>query len=101
MIHIGDYGIDVSDKCYTVGKISNIKVKKDGKETGEEREYLINPSYATSFAFALKCVRKAMHREAIGNTDGDLNAAIEAIQKADTMFESLIKKIKADGVDDE
>lgn len=97
MIRIGDYGIDVSDKCYTVGKVSKITDKK----TGEEKEYLINPSYATSFAFALKCVRKAMHREAIGNTDGDLNAAIEAIQKADAMFESLLKKIKADGVDDE
>lgn len=93
MIKIGDYGIDVSDKCYAVGKISKIKVKKEGKEVGE-RDYLINPSYATSFAFALKCVRKAMHREAIGSTDGDLNAAIEAIKQADAMFESFLEQIE-------
>lgn len=94
MIKIGDYGIDVSDKCYAVGRISKIKVRKAGVETGEERDYLINPSYATSFAFALKCVRKAMHRDAIGNTDGDLNAAIKAIQTADAMFESFLEKIE-------
>lgn len=95
MIHIGDYGIDVSDKCYTVGKVSKITDKK----TGEEKEYLINPSYATSFAFALKCVRKAMHREAIKNTDGDLNAAIEAIKRCDERFERMISKIKLEGIE--
>ena len=90
MIYIDCYGIDVSDKCFTVGKISKITDTK----TGTEKESLITPSYATSFASALKCVRKMMQREAIKNTDGDLNAAINAIRRSDVRFESLIAEFK-------
>lgn len=94
MIRIGDYGIDVSDRCYAVGKVSKIKVKKNKKETGEEKEYLINPSYTTSFTYALKCVQKSMRREAIKNTEGDINAAIDAIKQADERFEQMIEKLE-------
>ena len=92
---IGDYGIDASDKCYAVGRISKLKEKKDGKYTGEEKEYLINPSYVTTFTGALKCIRKDMQRETIKSIDGDLKAAIEAIQKCDERFEQMIAGIDA------
>lgn len=94
MIRIGEYAIEVSDKCYAVGKVSRITVKKTDKETGakteEEKDCIVNPSYATSLASALKCIRKAMHRDALKDMEGDIKTALEAIQRCDEQFEQLL-----------
>lgn len=94
MIRMGEYAIEVSDKCYAVGKVNRITVKKTDKETGikteEEKDYLVNPSYATSLASALKCIRKAMHRDALKSIEGDIKAALDAIQRCDEQFEQLL-----------
>lgn len=92
MIRVGIYGIDASDRCYEVGKVG----KNTDKKTGEEKEYIMNPSYFTSLAGALKHIRKKMHFEAVRNMDGDIQAAIEALGKADEQFGKLISGIEVE-----
>lgn len=93
MIRIGKYGIDASDRCYCVGKLYKITNKK----TGEEIEYISNGRYYGTLKGALSSIRKDMHLEAIMNMNGDLQAAIEALRKADEQFEKLISGIEVEG----
>lgn len=90
MIHVlGKYGIEVGDKCYAAGKIG----KQTDKKTGQEFDYIQNPAYCTSIQSALKAVRKRMQMEALKNTDGELETAINEIRALDERFEKLIEKI--------
>ena len=94
MIHvIGNYGIEVSDKCYAAGKIG--RVKQTNKKTGvtTEVDCIQNPAYCTSFQCAIKAIRKRMQFDALKNADFDLASAIEAMNALDKQFEKLVEKI--------
>ena len=91
MIRIMDkYGIEVSDKCYAVGKIG----KSVNKKTGEETEMLQSPAYCTSVQGALKSLRKRMHLEALKSFEGTLDEAVKKIQNLDDRFGKEMEKIK-------
>lgn len=86
---IGKYGVEVGDKCFTIGKVS----KQTNKNTGETSEVLTNPGYYTSLAGSLEGIRKRMQLEALKDLDGTLEAAVEAVKAVDARFEALIGKI--------
>ena len=92
---IDDWGIDVDDasRCYAVGQI---RKKKDGK-TGKERECLQDPAYTNDFAQALYWLYKRLRRDAIKSTDGDLKAAILAMQASDRRLEDAIRAAGLEG----
>lgn len=90
MIRIMDkYGIEVSEKCYAVGKIG----KSTNKKTGEVTEDLQHPAYCTSIASALKAVRKRLHMDAVKSFDGPLEEAIDKIRAIDDRFNAEVAKI--------
>ena len=95
MIRLGKYGINVSDRCYEVGKIATRTVKKTDKNTNEkidvEEEYLANSGYYTSIESALNATYKRIAADALNNYDGDLKGAIEAIHKRTAEFEKLVR----------
>lgn len=86
---IDNWGIDASERCYEVGKIGKLVVKK----TGEEKEYIMGASYVSSFQEALVFIRKRLRLETIKDIEGDLGAAIEALKRSDERFEEVIKDI--------
>lgn len=91
MIRIMDkYGIEVSDKCYAVGKIS----KSVNKKTGEEAEVIQTPAYCTTIAGALKTLRSRMHLEALKSFEGTLEEAVKKIQGLDDRFGKELEKIQ-------
>lgn len=96
MIRIGPYGINISDRCFEVGKITVRTVKKtdkDTKETAETKEeYLNNPGYYFTMDTALKAVRKRMLIDAIKDYDGDLMDAIALVKACDRDFSRLVKR---------
>ena len=89
---LGKYGINASERCYEVGKIS----KTVDKKTGEEKTIIANAKYVSNLQAALKVIRKAMHLEALKNFEGELQAAIEALERVDKQFEELIKNIETE-----
>lgn len=95
MIRLGKYGINVSDRCFEVGKIATRTIKKTDKNTNEktevEEEVLANSGYYTSLESALNGVYKRITVDALSNYDGDLKGAIEAIHKRTTEFEKLVR----------
>lgn len=86
------YGIEVSDKCYAVGKISNTTDKK----TGKLLEVLQSPSYCTTIEAAVKALRRKLHMDSIKSFDGTLEAAINEIHKRDEMICAALKEAKLD-----
>lgn len=92
---IDDWGIDVDNasSCYMVGRIRKNKDKK----TGEEVECLQGPAYTNDFAQALYWLFKRLRRDAIKSTDGDLKAAIQAIQASDRRLEEAIRAAGLEG----
>ncbi len=91
MIRIMDkYGIEVSDKCYAVGKIG----KSVNKNTKEETEVIQSPAYCTSVEGALKSLRKRMHLEALKSFEGTLEEAVKKIQSLYERFNRELEKIK-------
>lgn len=90
MIRIMDkYGIEVSDKCYAVGKIG----KSVDKKTGKESEILLHPSYCTSVASALNALRKRLHMDVVKSFDGTLEEAVSKINAIDDRFNAELAKI--------
>lgn len=90
MIRVMDkYGIDVSEKCYAVGKIG----KSINKKTGEVTEDLQHPAYCTSISSALSALRKRLHMEAVKSFDGPLEEAIDKIRAIDERFNAEVAKI--------
>ena len=90
MIKVMGYGITASDACYLVGKVT----KSRDKTTGEEKETISNPAYATNFKGALEIVRKKLLLECVRNQDGELVEAIESVKATENQFYSLLEKIK-------
>lgn len=89
MIYIMEkYGIDVSDKCYAVGKIC----KTTDKKTGKQIEVLQSPSYCTTIESAIRALRHKLHMEAIKSFDGTLE---EAVRKIQAMDEKIYAELKA------
>ena len=90
MIKVMGYGIAASDSCYLVGKVT----KSKDKTTGEEKETISNPAYATNFKGALEIVRRKILLEKVRDLDCDLDKAIEAVKATENQFNSLLEKIK-------
>lgn len=90
MIHIMDYGISASDNCFLVGSV----IMRKDKVTGEERETISNPAYATSLKGAFEIIRKKILLEAVRNLDCDLESAVKVIQQKEDEFQVLLNKIK-------
>ena len=91
MIRVLDkYGIEVSDKCFAVGKICTTTDKK----TGRQIEVLQAPSYCTTVEAALKLLRKRLHMEGLKSFDGTLEEAVKRVQAMDDRFNKEMEKIK-------
>lgn len=91
MIRVLDkYGIEVSDRCYAVGKICRTTDKKTGKVV----EVLQAPSYCTSVESAIKSLRKRLHMEGLKSFDGTLDEAVKCVQEMDGRFNKEMEKIK-------
>ena len=90
MIKVMGYGVTASDACYLVGKVT----KSRDKTTGEEKETISNPAYATNFKGALEIVRRKILLEKVRDLDCDLDKAIEAVKATENQFYSLLEKIK-------
>lgn len=95
MIRLGKYGINVSDRCFEVGKIATRTIKKTDKNTNEktevEEEVLANSGYYTSLESALNGVYKRITVDALSNYDGNLQGAIELVRKRTDAFEKLVR----------
>lgn len=87
MIRLGNYGINVSDRCYEVGKIAT----RIDKKTGNSEEILANSGYHTTLESALKAAYRRVTADAIKSYDGDLQGAIELVRKRTDAFEKLVR----------
>lgn len=83
---IDKYVIDSDGRQFVAGKLAS-RVKE-----GQTEEYIKDPMYYPSFALCLHGINRRMRLEAIKNTDGDIEAAIEAIKKADDRLMKVIAK---------
>ena len=81
------YGIEVSEKCYAVGKIRNTT----DKITGQPEEEIQSPAYCTTLEGALQALRRKMHLDAIKPFDGTLEEAVEKIRSLDDRFCAAIE----------
>lgn len=91
MIKVVDkWVIDSDGRQFIGGKLATRKVK-DG-DTYRTEQYIQNPFFYSSFAGCVSATAKRLRLEAIQNTDGDMEAAIKAIQAADN---KIIKAIGA------
>ena len=78
MIRVIDrWVIDTDGKSYVGGKLATRTVK------GKTEEYIQQPFYYTTFSGCVKAISARLRMEAIKRTDGDLEAAVQAIHKAD------------------
>lgn len=79
MIHVIDkWVIDSDGKTYTGGKLATRTLKDGTKE-----EYIKDAFYYSTLAGCIHAISRRMRAEAIKNMDGNLEAAIEAVQAAD------------------
>jgi hypothetical protein len=83
------YGIEVSEKCYAVGKIGKVT----NKNTGEVREALQCPAYCSTIANALNALRRRIHMDAVKTFDGTLEEAVDKIKAIDDRFNAEVAKI--------
>ena len=90
MIRVLDkYGIEVSDRCYAVGKICTTTDKKTGKQV----DIIQAPSYCTSVESAIKSLRRRLHMEGLKSFDGTLGEAVKRVQEMDDKFNAEISTI--------
>lgn len=87
---LNKYGIEVSDKCFAVGKICTTTDKK----TGNQVEVLQAPSYCTTVEAAIKSLRKRLHMEGLKSFDGTLEEAVKRVQAMDDKLNKELEKIK-------
>lgn len=87
MIRLGNYGINVSDKQYEVGKIAS----RTNAKTGATEEVLTGSGYHTKLESALNSVYRRVTADAVKSYDGDLAGALRLIAKRTEEFEKLIK----------
>ena len=78
MIHVIDkWVIDSDGKTYTGGKLATRTLKDGTKE-----EYIKDAFYHSTLAGCIQAISRRMRAEAIKNMDGNIEAAIEAVQAA-------------------
>ena len=88
MIRVVDrWVIDSDGKTYTGGKLATRTLKD-----GTTEEYIKDPFYHSTFAGCVQAISRRMRAEAIKNTDGDMEAAIAAIQAADKRLLKAVGK---------
>ena len=90
MIRIDKYGIETTEKCFTVGKIATRIVDK---QTGAQVEYLAQPAYYSSLAGCLRAIRRRMRMDALASFDGDLASALEVLRQMDEHFTTLVSDL--------
>lgn len=90
MIKVEGFGITADTHGYTVGKPCVYTDKK----TGAESEILTSPKYFGNMKSCLRYIRKQMQYEAVKNTDGGIDEAIQAINSADERFERMIAGVE-------
>ena len=79
---IGNYGIDVSDHCYAVGKIiTPKKTCKDG--TVVEYETIQQPAYFPTFELCLKWLAERLRADSLRGIDCDLKTALHVMSEAE------------------
>lgn len=79
---IYDYGIDVSDHCYAVGKIiANKKTRNDG--TVVTYETIQHPAYFATFEQCLKWLAERLRADSVRNIDCDLKTALRVMAEAE------------------
>ena len=79
MIHVIDkWVIDSDGKTYTGGKLATRTLKDGTKE-----EYIKDAFYHSTLAGCMQAISRRMRADTIKNMDGNIEAAIEAVQAAD------------------
>lgn len=79
---IDNYGIDVSDHCYAVGKI--ITTKKTGKDGAVvEYETIQQPAYFPTFELCLKWLAERLRADSLRGIDCDLKTALHVMSEAE------------------
>lgn len=79
---IDNYGIDVSDRCYAVGKIIiNKKTRNDG--TVVEYEAIQQPAYFPTFELCLKWLAERLRADSFRGIDCDLKTALHVMAEAE------------------
>lgn len=99
---IDNYGIDVSDHCYAVGKI--ITTKKTGRDgTVIEYETIQQPAYFPAFELCLKWLAERLRADSLRGIDCDLKTALRVMSEAEERlnrtlsgFGYTITKLKED-----
>lgn len=79
--------IDSDGRQFVCGKLAS-RITKEGAS----EEYIKDAMYHTSFAGCLRAISRRMRLETISRTDGDMEAAIAAIQAADKRLMKAIGK---------
>lgn len=79
MIHVIDkWVIDSDGKTYTGGKLATRTLKDGTKE-----EYIKDAFYHSTLAGCMHAISRRMRADTIKNMDGNIEAALEAVQAAD------------------
>lgn len=79
MIHVIDkWVIDSDGKTYTGGKLATRTLKDGTKE-----EYIKDAFYHSTLAGCMQAISRRMRADTIKNMDGNIEAALEAVQAAD------------------
>lgn len=79
---IDDYGIDVFEHCYAVGKIvTSKKSRKDG--TIDEYVVIHKPAYFATFEQCLKWLAERLRADSIRDIDCDLKTALHVMAEAE------------------
>lgn len=86
---IDNYGIDVSDHCYAVGKI--ITTKKTGKDgTVVEYETIQQPAYFPTFERCLKWLAGRLRADSLRGIDCDLKTALHVMSEAEERLNKVL-----------
>lgn len=87
MIRVFDkWVVDSDGRQFTCGELDTTKVKiklDNGEEGYEDREYIKNPMYHTTFSGCLQALSRRLRQKAIKSMNGSLEDAIAAIQAVD------------------
>lgn len=79
---IKNYGIEVTDRCYVVGRITVVQKKnKDG--ILEKYEIISQPAYFPTFTGCLKWLVERSRADSIRGVDCDLKTAVQVMSEAD------------------
>lgn len=87
---IDNYGIDVSEHCYAVGKI--ITTKKTGKDGAViEYETIQQPAYFPTFELCLKWLAERLRADSLRGIDCDLKTALRVMSEAEERLNRALR----------